>query len=266
MYIHGEQVKVSQRHELFTYLGKPLTVAGEPETHVDDVLNTCTELLEKVGLCSLPLAFKLDALQTVAMSKIEHSFVNTTINEVQLEFFDKILVKNLRRIFDFETNTTVRTFFQEKSKGGLGVRTPSIIYRTARVNFLLHMLNHNDENLRYVGRRSFVIVMTKRGVKRSNDENNFLGYTLKENGHLDTNIKGGFGVQSDWPQRCLLARKLLIKILWDSTYENELMLAGKAYVFQNDQQFRNEKSIRKKLIEMQLDLDRETSTDARYNL
>ena len=111
VYIHGEQVKVLQRHEPFTYLGKPLTdtVVGESETHVDDMLSTYTELLEKVALCSLPLAFKLDALQTVAMSKIEHGFVNTTNNEVQLEFFDKILVKNLRRIFAIETNTTVRS-------------------------------------------------------------------------------------------------------------------------------------------------------------
>ena len=107
-------MKVLQRHEPFTYLGKPLTVAGGPETHVDDMLNTYTELLEKVALCLLPLAFKLDALQTVAMSKIEHNFVNTTINEAQLEFFDKILVKNLRRIFAIETNTTVRTFFLER--------------------------------------------------------------------------------------------------------------------------------------------------------
>ena len=91
--------------------------------------------------------------------------------------------------------------------------------------------------------------MTKRGVKRSNGENNFLGYTLKENGHLDTNIKGSFGVQSDWPQLCLLARKISIKILWANTHGNDLMLAGKAHVFQNDQQFRNEKSIRKMLIE-----------------
>ena len=46
------------------------------------------------------------------------------------------------------------------------MRKPSIIDRAAGVNFLLRMLNHNDENVRYVARRSFVIDMPKRGVKR----------------------------------------------------------------------------------------------------
>ena len=219
------------------------------------MIGTYTELLEKVALCPLPLAFKLDALQTVAMSKIEHNFVNTTIKEEQLETFDKLLVKTLRRVFSIETNTTVRTFFQNKSKGGLGVRKPSIIYRAARVNFLIHMLNHNDENFRFVARKSFEIDMTKRGVLRSDAENNFLGYNLKESGHLDTNIKGGFGVQSDWPQLCLLARKLSIRILWENANVGDLMLAGKAYIRHNNRDFRDEKLIRKKLIEIQLALD-----------
>ena len=44
--IHGEKVKVNNRHEPFTYLGKPLTVAGETENQVPDMLKEYTELLD----------------------------------------------------------------------------------------------------------------------------------------------------------------------------------------------------------------------------
>ena len=35
-----------------------------------------------------------------------------------------------------------------------------------------------------------------------------IGYTIKDNGLLDTHIKGGFGVQSDWPQLFHLVTKI----------------------------------------------------------
>ena len=61
------------------------------------------------------------------------------------------------------------------------------------------MLNHSNENIRFAERNSLEIDMKKRGVVRSRTENNFLGYAVKENGLLDTSMKGRLGVKSDWP-------------------------------------------------------------------
>ena len=71
--------------------------------------------------------------------------------------------------------------FLKKDKGGLGVRKPSLIYTAARPGFLVNMLNHSNENIRFVARKSLELDMKKRGVVRLRTENNFLRYAVKEN-------------------------------------------------------------------------------------
>ena len=104
--IHGEKVKVLRRHELFTYLGKPLTVEGEDEKKVPAMLKEYSEILENIATCLLPLALKIEALGTTGLSKIEHHFRNTLITEEQLQKFDRITVSCLRKIFNLNNNTT----------------------------------------------------------------------------------------------------------------------------------------------------------------
>ena len=64
------------------------------------------------------------------------------------------------------------------------------------------MLNHENENIRFVARNSLQLDMKKRSVNRTTDDENFLGFACEITGKLKTNIKGEFGVQSDWPQLC----------------------------------------------------------------
>ena len=94
--INGEAIKVNGRHEPLTYLGKPLTVAGEDENKVPNMLRDCSEILENIIACSLPLALKIEALETMGLSKIEHHFSNTYITEEQLQDFDKVLISRRR--------------------------------------------------------------------------------------------------------------------------------------------------------------------------
>ena len=187
-----------KRHELFVYLGKPITVAGETENQAKDILKGYQKLLESVTKCQLPLALKLEALESV-MSKIQHHFQNTNISEELPQEFDKALTSFLRHLFDIYTNATVRTCYMRKQLDGL---KPSIVYRTIRINPFVKMLNHVDDNIRYVARKSLELDMKKRGVKRTTRDPQFLGYQCKEDGKLKTNVKGGFGVISDWPHLC----------------------------------------------------------------
>ena len=127
--ISNKGIRVYKCHEPFTYLGKSITVAGETENQAKDILKDYQELLESVIKCQLPLALKLEALESAVMSKIQHHFPNTNISEELLQEFDKALTSFLRHLFDIYTNTTVHTCYMRKQLVGLGVRKPSIVYR-----------------------------------------------------------------------------------------------------------------------------------------
>ena len=179
-------------HEPFTYLGKLITAAREKETQAKDILKDYQELLESVIKCQLPLALKLEALELVVMSKIQHHFPNTNISEELPQEFDKALTSFLRHLFDIFTNTAACTCYIRKKLGGLEVRKPSIVYRATRINHLIKMLNHIDDNIRYIAKNSLELDMKKRGVKKTMCDPQFLGYECKEDGKLKTNVKGGF--------------------------------------------------------------------------
>ena len=77
------------------------------------------------------------------------------------------------------------------------------------------MLNHDVTQFNEVARYSLKLDMEKRGVPTTQERENFFGYKLKNDGHLDT--KTLFGCQSDWPDMLRYARKLGVIV----TYFNE---------------------------------------------
>ena len=194
--IGGQQITVRARYEPFTYLGKPVTVAGEPKDLIRNIIDEYSEILDKIAASVLPLALKIEALGIIALSKIEHYFPNVNFTEENLAELDKVLTACLRKMFNIYTNTTVRTMFMKKQYGGIGIRKPSTVYRATRISFLVNMLNHEDDNIRYVARNSLSLDFNKRGAKRSIQDNNFLGFNTTASGNLETHVKGGFGVQS----------------------------------------------------------------------
>ena len=228
---NGEEVEVLKRHEKFEYLGKPLTAAGEYEGQVKEIFYTYEENLQYISSSVAPLVIKIQALEMIAMSSIYHHFYNTRIMELELQGFDAVLVKYLPIIFGLNHSATVRSCFQSKQNGGLGIRKSSIVYRATRISHLLAMLNHKEENFRFVARNSLQLDMNKRGVSRTTNENSFLGFKQKENGTLDTHIKGGFGASSDWPTLSLLLYKIGIALRWEFDSGQDLMNCGKALAF-----------------------------------
>ena len=85
---NNENVKVLKRDEPYVYLGKPMTVAGETQDEVNQMLDDYHELLVKTELLVAPIAIKLEALEVIALAKIKHHFPNCNITEAQLEEFD----------------------------------------------------------------------------------------------------------------------------------------------------------------------------------
>ena len=135
----GKIVEVQKHHEEFVYLGKPLTVAGEPESYVKEIIKTYSDLLDKIVTSVALIAIKLQALKVLALSKIIHHFANTWLTEQHLNELDTLLVKSLTKIVSLNHSTTVRTCFQPNSKGGLGVQKPSVVYTATRIMHLVHM-------------------------------------------------------------------------------------------------------------------------------
>ena len=68
--------------------------------------------------------------------------------------------------------------------------------------------------------------MEKREVRRSSEEHNFLCFKCSSKGVIETNIKGGFGIASDWSQLNKLAGKLRVSLTFENIEVKELMDAG----------------------------------------
>ena len=119
------------------------------------------------------------------------------------------------------------------------------------------MLDHPELNIRFVARNSLSIDMKKRGVLKVNSSeiSNFLGYKCKDNGLIETNIKGGFGVSSDWPHLNQLTRKMDITLVFEQCPAENLLEAGKVCVVLPGCDVFNGsiKALRRRLIFQQLD-------------
>ena len=137
---NNELIPVLQCHEKFVYLGKRFTVAGEFEEHSKEIIEEYSNLLHLISISVAPVSVKIEALEVIALSKIVHHFANTRFNDDQLnEQLDTLLTKTIRSILCLNHSTTVRTCFQSKWKGGLGIRKPSIVNRSTRITHLLAM-------------------------------------------------------------------------------------------------------------------------------
>ena len=92
------------------------------------------------------------------------------------------------------------------------------------------MLNHSEDNIRFLARNSLVLDRYKRGVSRGNDDFNFLGFKCKEDNQLDTHITGLFGLISDWPHLHHLATNAGSQVIWEKNTE-DLINSGSVRVF-----------------------------------
>ena len=208
--IQGNAIEVYPRDKSYKYLGKSLSLSGEDAVQVYEVIESYKDLLEKITSCKLPLALKASALHNLALAKILHHFYNTRFTEEQLELMEKSLVKAVRNMYDLYETTTQLIIFLPREHGGLGVKRVSDVYRSTRVAFLIKMLNHPQLQFKNIARQSLNLDMKKRKVASTDNDMNFLGFEISEDGYLNSRTK--FGCQSDWPDLLRYARKLDVSI------------------------------------------------------
>lgn len=123
---------------------------------------------------------------------------------------DKSLVKAVRNMYDLYETTTQLIVFLPREHGGIGVKRVSDVYRSTRIAFLIKMLNHPQLQFKNIARQSLNLDMEKRKVVATDNDMNFLGFKISEDGYL--NSRTNFGCQSDWPDLLRYARKLDVSI------------------------------------------------------
>ena len=126
-----------------------MTVGGEFEEHSKEIIEEYSDLLQLISFSVAPVSIKIEALEVIALSKIVHHFANTRFNEDQLNEVDTLLTKTICSILCLNHSTTVCTCFQPKWKGGLGIRKPSIVYRSTRITHLLTDKQPENRLLRF---------------------------------------------------------------------------------------------------------------------
>ena len=137
---------------------------------------------------------------------------NKQTNEKQLDDLDDKVISTVKRLFQLYPNSSDKVFFVDRLNGGLEIKRPSHVYRAGRISNLMKMLNHKEENIRFIARKSLELDMKSRGVSVTDAERNFLGYSLDENHRLAKTIT--YGGSSDWPNLLLHVRKLQGSIMF----------------------------------------------------
>ena len=96
------------------------------------------------------------------------------------------------------------------------IKRPSHVYRATRISNLMKMLNHEEENIRFIAIESLKLDMKSRGVSVTDAERNFLGYSLDQN-HKLAKTKT-YWASSDWPDLLFHVRKLKGSVI----FKNEI--------------------------------------------
>ena len=205
--VQSNIIPVYKRNESYKYLGKSLSLCGEDEHQITEIVDTYKILVDQIKSSELPLALKCSAFNNLALAKVLHHFYNTRLPENLLDSMEKHLVSTIREMLKLYKSTSQLAIFLPRENGGLGIKKLSIVYYTTRIAFLVNILNHNVDNFRFLARESLKLDMNKRNIKLAeNSESSFLGYELNENGFL--NCKNTFGCQSDWLELSRYVRKI----------------------------------------------------------
>ena len=100
--------------------------------------------LDKICKSLLPTSAKLQAIQTMCISKLSFYFPNLIISELILDQLETAIVNKVRFWFDLNNSSTRSFMFTPRSAGGLGLPHPRTVYYADHISFYLSVLNCDD--------------------------------------------------------------------------------------------------------------------------
>ncbi|KAJ8033952.1 Retrovirus-related Pol polyprotein from type-2 retrotransposable element R2DM [Holothuria leucospilota] len=182
----------------YTYLGHDISLDGKAsEAQLSSIAIEFHNTLRKINECPLPVSAKIQAANDMAISKLNFYFSNITFPAKTLANMEDNIVKYIREWFHLNKSSNRDIIFLPSSKGGLGVLSPSSMYVSKKLSFLLQALNSDDPQTKYSARSSFQLHISKRkAVLHDANEGAplFGGYGVDSGGRV---IKRG---KVNWPK------------------------------------------------------------------
>ena len=111
----------------------------------------------------------------MCMSKLNFYFPNLIFTEKELMCLEDNIISYARHWLGLKKSSTRSYFFTSRSKGGLGLLNPKVMYHAKHMQFCLEVLNNDDISVRHAARESLKLHMSKRKAVTENGENSFAG-------------------------------------------------------------------------------------------
>ena len=147
-----------------------------PQTLIDNFKDT----LQMIDKSLLPTSAKIQAINSMCVSKLNFYFPNTQITEADLKTFEDEIISYARHWLKLNNSSSRAFFFVPRSKGGLGLINPKIAYYSKHLQFHLSVLNSDDPAVREAARSSLTLHMSKRKAVRGRGDNSFAGYETSD--------------------------------------------------------------------------------------
>ena len=128
----------------------------------NELMTQCYANLRKISESPLPVSAKIEAINTILMSKISFYFSNMHFPDILLHNLESAIVYEVRSWLTLNNSSTRSFMFLPRKLGGLGILKPSTVYYAKRVSFMLSVLNSDDLQVRETARYTFRLHMGKR--------------------------------------------------------------------------------------------------------
>ena len=216
--IQNENLPVFDRESEYPYLGHQIRIDNKDNTP-ETLIDTFKDTLQKIDRSFLPTSAKIQAINSMCISKLNFYFPNTQITEADLKVFEDEIVSYARHWLRLNNSSTRAFFFLPRSKGGLGIISPKIAYYSKHLQFHLSVLNSDDPAVRAAARESLTLHMTKRKANESRDESSFAGY--ETSGSKIVKNSKVYWPRSNWVHLFEMCYREDIKLqtTYDDTYE-----------------------------------------------
>ena len=96
----------------------------------------------------IPVAAKIQAVNTMAPSRLHFYFPNMHFTEKVLDKLEDVIVSCVRSWCGLNNSSTRAFMFSPRSQGGLGLLRPLIMYYAKKLSFYLSILNSDGTQTR----------------------------------------------------------------------------------------------------------------------
>ena len=193
--IQNKDIPIIDKVDTYRYLGHDINIVNKTDQS-EQLVQDFRINMSKITKTRLSMTYKLQLIGTMCISPILFYFNNLIFTENQINALENIIVENVREWVGLNSSSTRSFIFTPRSRGGLGVPNPRILYYAKHIAFYFSMLQCNDPVVKHIANESLKLHCDKRKTLScdDNDEYSFAGYK--------TDARGNFTKESriNWPK------------------------------------------------------------------